>query len=32
MLARMMLPQIQAFYESEEGQKALKEWQDKNDK
>ena len=33
-LARILLPQIQAFFESEEGQKELAEWKEKqnNDK
>ncbi len=29
-LARSLLPVIQAYYESEEGQKALEEWKEKN--
>ena len=30
-LARMLLPQIQAFFESEEGQKEFAEWKAKRD-
>ena len=29
-LARILLPQIQAFFESEEGQKEFAEWKDKH--